>query len=293
MKHIKSHFTFDKKQRSGIFFLLLIIGAVQIVYFTVDFRTASSPQIEEARLLAFQQEIDSLKLVALENKKPKIFPFNPNYITDHKGYTLGMTPDEVDRLHTFREENKFVNSAKEFQQVTKVSDSLLAAISPFFKFPDWVIQRQKASAKKQFKKPKKDEVPAVRNDLNTASAEALKEISGIGDVLSKRIVKFRNRLGGFLSEEQLHDVYGLKPEVVERLLLRFELQSKPAIVKININEASISELAALVYFDYKTAKRIVAYRTQVGNIVSFDELTKIEGFPSEKINRIALYLTFE
>jgi hypothetical protein len=63
--------------------------------------------------------------------KPKIYPFNPNFITDFKGYKLGMSVTEIDRLLAFRKTNRYVNSAAEFQQVTQVSDSLLAQIAPF------------------------------------------------------------------------------------------------------------------------------------------------------------------
>jgi hypothetical protein len=67
----------------------------------------------------------------------KIYSFNPNFITDYKGIDLACLL-EIDRLLAFRKDDKYVNSAKEFQIVTKVSDSLLHAIAPYFKFPDWV-----------------------------------------------------------------------------------------------------------------------------------------------------------
>ena len=137
MKHIKSHFKFTRGQRNGIFLLVLIIILLQCVYLFVEIPT-DDISINETELAKFQHEIDSLKLVEVENTKPKIFPFNPNYITDYKGYTLGMSSDEIDRLLEYREQDKWINSTKQFQQVTKVSDSLLAEISPYFKFPEWV-----------------------------------------------------------------------------------------------------------------------------------------------------------
>src|SRR5690554_8215098 len=73
-----------------------------------------------------------------EDNSPTIFPFNPNFITDYKGYTLGMTPEEIDRLLTYRSENKWINSDEDFQSVTQVSDSLLAVLIRFFNFPEWV-----------------------------------------------------------------------------------------------------------------------------------------------------------
>ena len=130
MTHIKSHFKFTKGQRNGIFLLIFIVILIQCIYTFVDF-TSKEIEIDQTELAKFQNEIDSLKLVEIENSKPKIFPFNPNYITDYKGYTLGMSSDEIDRLLQYREQDKWINSSKQFQEVTKVSDSLLDEISPY------------------------------------------------------------------------------------------------------------------------------------------------------------------
>ena len=140
-KTILSHFKFSRSQRSGIFLLFGIIIILQLVYFFVDFSSMSNDSPEKEKWLSLQSEIDSMKQEKL-NFVPKIYPFNPNFITDYKGYKLGMSVQEIDRLLAFRKENKFVNSAKDFQNVTKVSDSLLDEISPFFKFPDWVNNKK-------------------------------------------------------------------------------------------------------------------------------------------------------
>jgi len=108
MNTFKSHFKFTKGQRSGIFLLLLLIVVVQCIYFFVDF-SFKEITIDENELKHFQNEIDSLRLVEIENNKPKQYPFNPNYITDYSGYTLGMTNEEIDRLLDYRKQNKWVN----------------------------------------------------------------------------------------------------------------------------------------------------------------------------------------
>jgi DNA uptake protein ComE-like DNA-binding protein len=109
-------------------------------------------------------------------------------------------------------------------------------------------------------------------------------------VLSQRIVKFRDLLGGFLVEEQLSHVYGLESEVVERVLKDYMILETPSVVKININEASPSDISKLVYIKYEVAARIVALREAKGGVSSFDELLEIEDFPSEKLDIIQLYL---
>nr|WP_238934947.1 helix-hairpin-helix domain-containing protein [Aurantibacter crassamenti] len=245
-----------------------------------------------------QAQIDSLKKNAVQQDSIKIFPFNPNFITDYKGYTLGMSIEEIDRLHNFRKTNSYVNSKEEFQQVTKISDSLLQTIAPYFKFPEWT-QNKKQNSKNYNKSSLKKEVVKVSvtkkhvklTDLNTATAEDLKLINGIGEKLSARIVKFRDRLGGFVVKEQLSHVYGLESEVVENVFKQFEIKSIPTINKININEASVDDLTQLVYFNYDMARKIINYRDTSGGIVAFNELATIEGFPSEKLVIIQLYLS--
>ena len=131
----------------------------------------------------------------------------------------------------------------------------------------------------------------MAKDLNSASAEDLMEVYGIGETLSERIVKFRDRLGGFLVNDQLYDVYGLKPEVAEKALLKFQVMEVPSLNKININKVGIEELSQLIYINRSLASNIIEYRDENGSFASFQELSYIDKFPTEKLDRIALYLS--
>ena len=146
MKNYKSHFVYTRNQRSGILLLIGLIVLLQLALHFVDFQSESNFDFQDEQSLAFQKQIDNLREIAIENRKPKIYPFNPNFISDYKGYQLGMSIEEIDRLKVFRSKNKYVNSAKEFQKITGVSDDLLNKVSPYFKFPDWV-QKKKRSKK--------------------------------------------------------------------------------------------------------------------------------------------------
>ncbi|HSM62472.1 MAG TPA: helix-hairpin-helix domain-containing protein [Gillisia sp.] len=288
----KSHFVFNRSQQTGIFLLVAIIVVLQLVYHFVDFSKNNIPSgLNEQDLNLFQKKIDSVKLAASAVKSVKIFPFNPNLITDYKGYTLGMSPEEIDRLHAYRAGDKWVNSSEEFQQVTEISDSLLQKISPYFKFPDWVTSGKPAPRLKTANSSKK----AVndKNDLNTATAEDLMMLNGIGEVLSGRIVNYRNRIGGFVADLQLKDIYGLNYELREEIQSYYTVKSPPEIKILNINEASLIELSGIPYINYELAREIINYRLLHENISNFEELAKIKEFPSEKIDRIALYLSVE
>tara|TARA_R110002072_G_scaffold2867_4_gene22339 strand:+ start:5218 stop:6090 length:873 start_codon:yes stop_codon:yes gene_type:complete len=290
MNRLKSHFRFSKNQRNGILLLMATIVILQIIYFKVDFSKDTLLDINSPEIFALQTEIDSLKQIASNSKQREPRKFNPNFITDYSGYTLGMSPEEIDRLHQFRAKDQWINSIADFKRVTQVSDSLLDEISPRFQFPDWVTNPRPRSTKWNSGHEKSY---AQKIDLNKATAEQLQEINGVGEVLSNRIINFRNRLNGFLIDEQLHDVYGLEYGVVKRILAEFTVKEKPEVVKININTASASDMATLPFISFNLAKEIVDYRLLREGIKEMDELKNIKGFPEQKIDRFALYLTLK
>lgn len=310
MKNLKSHFTFTKQQRNGVFLLILLIVVLQGIYFfvipLVINKTPKNISINQEELTKFKREIDSLKLVELEARKPKVFPFNPNYITDFKGVSLGMSNEEIDRLHNFRKQNKWINSTKEFQQITKISDSLLNAISPYFKFPEWVTNPDRASRNypvDNFSEKaswrggnnyKKTLTFAQKQDLNTATAKQLQKVNGIGAYYSERIVKFRNKFpGGFIADVQLQDIYGLTPEVITKITDQFTVKTPRNIKKININKAEVEDLVTIQHIDYDLAHEIVEQRKLRDGYKTLNELTKVKDFPVNKIEIIKLYLLLE
>jgi len=237
-----------------------------------------------------QFEIDSLNKNNVQ-KKFEILPFNPNFISDYKGYLLGMSTQEIDRLHSYRILNKYVNSASEFQQITKVSDSLLKVISPKFKFPDWVSNKNinQRNNSHQFYEKK----VIIKKDINLASKEEIMEVYGIGDKISDIVLQEKDKFGAFVSIDQLEYVWGVSPEALIDLRKRFFVKPSSQIKKIDINNLSTKELSKFPYFKYALAKEIVTYRSMNGGIKSIDDLSKINNFPVEKIQIIALYLTFD
>ena len=291
-KVIQSYFNFTREQRSGIFILFGIIIVLQIIYFFAPFYSESKDNPEKQKWLSLQSQVDALKKDA-NGETNKMYLFNPNFITDYKGYKLGMSISEIDRLLAFRKENKYVNSAKEFQNVTKVSDSLLNVMAPYFKFPDWVNQKNSPRQYKKYSNPafaKKENIVLI--DINQATKKDLVKIYGIGDAISLRILKQKELLGGFVSMEQMNDVWGLSPEVIENLNTHFKVSVLPDFKKIDINNASLKELTQFYYFRYALAKQIVTYRSMKGKINNIEDLTKIKGFPVDKANLIGLYLDF-
>ena len=287
MLHFKSHFEFNKPQRSGILFVCtLIVGLLCVLRFY-------SPQpsllldICSPQIVKQQAYVDSLRQEALEKKKPKRYPFNPNFISDYKAYTLGLTPLEFDRLSRFRGSNKWIHSIADFKEVTKVSDSLLAIIGPLFKFPDWVVKSKAASAQKSVSVGLSY---TDKTDLNTATQIQLQKVRGIGPALSARIISYRDKLGGFSVDKQLQNVWGLSQQVVANVLAGFTVKTPKQIKQIAINTASVSDIATIPGISFDFAKEIWEFRILRQKIESLSELKKIEGMTTSKYALIELYL---
>ena len=260
-----------RQQKRGVLGLVCCCILLQVAYFVIDI---PSPAIafSQENLIAFQQRIDSLKAQE-KAKQYTISPFNPNFISDYKAYILGISAQELSRLQVFRETGKYVNSAKEFQEVTGVSDSLLATIAPLFKFPDWVSKKKDGSF---YSYDNKTSAKIVKKDLNTATTEDLLPIRGIGEKLSERILKYREHLGGFSSKKQLGEVYGLSEDVITEVW----------------NLASKKELSKVPYLNYKEVEALLIFRSEQGNLSSLKDLQAI-GFSQEKIEQLSWYLKAE
>ena len=262
-----------RTQRVAFFLFLVLIG-FQIYLENTAPEEAIDILVFDA---ALQEQIDSAKL---QKQQPRIFPFNPNYISLSKGYQLGLSLEEIKRLHRYRDTGKFINSVTAFEQITQVTPSWLKQYSPYFKFPDWVT----AEVEKR-KKPKAVEV----KDLNTSTAADLTQVRGIGAVLSERIIKYRTRLQGFDELNQLFEVYGLDSWVVENVKRQFKIKTKPKRTKIPLAVVSLEALLRIPYLSKSEAKKIIGLRTRNQNL-TLKNLRSEPGFDSLKIERLALYL---
>ena len=295
MKIFKSHFWYTKNQRNGILFLLIIIIFLQLIFHFKNFDSQQLVDFSQPIITSYKKQLDSLKKKSSKKKKFKIYPFNPNYISDYKGYQLGMNVDEIDRLLAHREQKLYVNSSKEFQTITKISDSLLQKISPFFKFPEWVQKKNKNKNNQQRYIPNSrinvSEITTV--DINKATLKDFTAIEGVDEYISERIIKYRSKLQGFSFKEQLFEVWGLDELMANKILSTFSIKNKPIIKKVNINTASFKEVLSNPYIDYKLCIQIFDYRDEVAELQSISEIKNIEGFPIKKYNRIVLYLLAE
>ncbi len=291
MERLRSQLRFTKQQRVGIFSLVVLITGLLCIYHYISFSEEPILDISSSEIVALSRQIDSLRLAEIETRKPKIYPFNPNFITDFRAYTLGMTAEEINRLKKYRAEGKWINSSEDFKKVTKVSDSLLKRISPHFKFPDWVTNPKPRN--EYIKKGFSEKSYAQKTDLNLATETQLQEIRGIGETFSKRIISYREKLRGFTSDIQLYQVYGLEKQIVSRILNEFTVKTPKEIIRLDINNVSASDIATIPGISFDLAKKVWEFRVLRGRIEDFSELKKIEGISPILLDVIQLYLQIE
>lgn len=291
----KKFYYYSKSQKRGLFFLILLVISVQL--FVYYFPKRGNKEVAEKYPTLFNDEyyakvrmLDSIQTIT-QSKRDTIYPFNPNFITDYRGFILGMSTEEIDRLLAFRKENKYVNSAKEFQRVTQVSDEWLNQYSAYFKFPDWVTNPKGKREYVDFNKPK-EIVPIVPICINSATLEDLQKVRGIGPYYADKILKEKEKFGGFVAIQQLKFIYGISEETVNELYRYFKVINSPTIKQLNVNEASINQLKELPYMNYYIAREVVKYRSMNGDFVNKEEFLQIEKFPIDKIDIISLYLRF-
>lgn len=267
-------FVLSKPQGGAVLILLLLLIGVQLYRLLV--KTSALTPIDLSQAQSYQAQLDSLRLT--ENAQaPIVYQYNPNYLTDYRAYTLGIPPEAFDKLLRYRQTNSYVNTPKQFQEVTKLSDSLMEKLLPQLKFS------------KRFVKSKSKGEVLLKKDINKATASDFEEVSGIGAVLSERIVKYRSYLSGFSVLEQCYEVYGLDSLVVQRLWERFEIQSLPEIERLDLTTASLQELEHIPYLNRADARKIIAYRTRNKGI-SRAVLSELFVNSPNKLQRIELYL---
>ena len=130
--------------------------------------------------------------------------------------------------------------------------------------------------------------------LNETDTAEWKKVPGIGSAYSARIVKYQNLLGGYISINQLKEVYGVTDELFEAIspFIREDDFDLDNCVRININQLEFKEILAHPYINFEQTKAIVNLRRRIGLITSTSQLAMLEEFTSEDIERITPYIDF-
>lgn len=214
------------------------------------------------------------------------FEFDPNTATEEDLKALGFSAGLTKRLLNYRNKGGKFRIKSDLKKLYGMDSVFYLNLTPFIKLPEKITYPEN-----EVSTTRKNEI--ILFDLNSADTTLLQSIYGIGPILSKRIVKYRESLGGFVSKDQLNEIYGLDSVVVNRIIKRSFLLDEFEPRKFNINTAEENELATHPYLSRKMAKAIVTYRFQHGKFQTVDDLQKIQVLEKKVFDRIYPYLTVE
>jgi competence protein ComEA len=291
---VRNFFGFSKTQSNG-FVVLIILSALIFFSYPVyksimdegprDFSTER--KIIESLNNEWKMQLASADSSDVKGaKKVKLFEFNPNNVTLVELDSLGFSKLIAKRLINYRTKVGAFRIKSEVKKIYGMDSLFYIRLYPFIQLPEKILEKEKLA-----KIDSRKELAAF--DLNLADTSQLKSINGIGAVLAKRIIKYREALGGFVSNGQLKEVYGLDSLVVERIEKASFTADDFHPKKLNINLLDEPALSSHPYFSKKMAKVIVTYRFQHGNYSSVDDLRKIETLDKRTLDKVFPYLTVE
>jgi DNA uptake protein ComE-like DNA-binding protein len=302
-ENVKNYFVFNKGERVGLLTVIAIIIMVLALPYLLKYNVKNNEEefkrfvkdieqfensiknandsVNETRRLNFQQ-MD--KSVAENRIIP--FPFNPNKLPSEQWSKMGLKDWQIKVIKNYEAKGGTFNKKEDFKRMFCISPSEYEILEPYIIIPE---QKAGFTENKAEIKAKKERVLV---DLNTADSTALLTLYGIGPSFAKRIVRYRNLLGGFYSKQQLLEVYGFDQDRLDKIKDFCEVNAGQ-IKRININTARTNELKKHPYLDFYTAKAIVDQRIVLGKFTSLQQVKEIPLIHEELYNKINHYLVIE
>lgn len=295
---LNKNFGVSKSEFNGLLFLvfiIIVIKATPIIY--GYYRPLSN---DGSNLLAQIQKITITDQVyahtirdRIENSNPKktvkLFKFNPNTLDAQGWQTLGLSAKQAQSVMNYTAKGGKFYKAEDLQKMYTISPEMYKKILPYVNIPDQPINTSRKYA--PFDKKEYAKKTLVIVDINKADSAQLDKIKGIGGTFALRIIKYRERLGGFYKKEQLLEVYGLDSNKYAEIKDQIEISNAP-LKTININTATFDDLKRNPYLSYKQINAIIQYRKQHGNYANSSDLKKIIILNQEVIDKITPYISF-
>lgn len=290
---MSSFFYFNQRERKGA---LLFFSILSFVFFAPKlhqkyWQADEWVSIEIITLDTIPNEPKALA-ATLSPRQDSLFSFNPNLVKQAELIALGLTPPIARTLINYRNKGGKFFRKEDLKKIYGVDESWYNSVEDYIVLPEqnrpskpsnFVAQKPKA---KPYYTPK----TPIRIEVNTASAEEWAKLRGIGPVLSQRIVKFREKLGGFYDVDQVNETFGLPDSTFQSIYTQLYLESQPQ--KLFINLSDTEQLAKHPYIDWKLARILVNYRRAHGPFKRADDLKQVYTLDELTLQRLMPYLNY-
>lgn len=305
---LKDHFSFTDRERNGSIVLLVLITLISFVLFFEE-KWVTLPKEDFSKYDQFlaslkeQPAADSfpakfhsypqaqLPSVAEEAgqhsvyQQKTLFYFNPNGLAENDWIKLGLSPAQARVIKKYEEKGGKFETKEDVRKMFVISAERYAELEPFIVLPEKEKTNAFGNVKRETAKP----VPHIV-ELNTADSSDLVALNGIGPVFAKRILVYRERLGGFLSTDQLAEIFGMDDEHLAQVKPQVKADST-YIHKINVNTATAADLKKHPYIGPGVAQALVNYRKQHGPFKSLPDIRGCDLVNADLYRKIAPYLT--
>jgi competence ComEA-like helix-hairpin-helix protein len=209
------------------------------------------------------------------------FPFDPNTMSDADWKRLGLTTKQITTIENYKSKGGKFYKNEDFKKMYCISDEEYETLSPFITIAK--------TAEKSFVKSSFTPTSVTLIELNSADAEALKSIKGIGDYFATKIIQYRDRLGGFYSVEQLKEISKMDSAKYAQIVPYVEVNAN-ALRKIAVNTADFDQLKSHPYIGYNIALSLINYREKHGNFTNIADLKKSMLITDKNFPKISKYI---
>ncbi|HYX06738.1 MAG TPA: helix-hairpin-helix domain-containing protein [Bacteroidales bacterium] len=306
-KQFKDIFSFTRGEQNGIavMFVLLIGGFV--INSLLPENNTYNPEISKeefiAEVSAFESFLTKTRPAAenyyevekneIANTPQILSQFDPNNTTEQQWFNLGLNKGQVRNIKNYLATGaRFINK-EDLKKIYSIPDKLYAQLEPYIvidvKADNIRINNESGTEKESVQLPNKF-FESV--ELNTATAEQLERLPGIGTVYANRIIQYRELLGGYVSIKQLTEVYGIPPETITQNADKITIN--PAMIrKFNVNDTSLLHLKEHPYISEYQYKGILKYQNFCDKIEDVSQLLKNKLLDSQTFYKIQPYLYCE
>ncbi|MFN5135969.1 MAG: ComEA family DNA-binding protein [Chitinophagaceae bacterium] len=319
---IKEYFTFTKKERRAVILLavLAVLFSLLPTLFPVLVKDETEfviDEIAEAQLAAMRtkqkstpstdDESNPADLYQPKNNtypqyntatKAELFFFNPNTATEDELKRLGIKDKTVQTILKYRSKGGQFKKPEDINRIYGLSASDKERLLPFVKIENTTTVPVPTSSNESIIstpspttfKSSFAEKTSKPIDINRADTAEWKSLKGIGSYYARKIVGFREKLGGFYSVQQVAETFGL-PDSTFQNIKPFLLVNTSSIKQININTATVDDLKVHPYIKGTLANVIINYRNMHGEFTSVEKLQNIDAIDEQLYQKIAPYLT--
>ena len=293
---IREFFYLQKSDRKVILTLLVVIVSV----FTMIFLTGGDSTESTTQQKDSSQSRTNKNYIydSYTPKKVERFTFDPNTADSTQLLRLGLQDWQVRNIYKYRAAGGIYRKPLDFAKLYGLTVKQYRELEPYIRISsDYQPASTLVNEKESYtRKETKDSVTYQRPSkiketehivLNTADTTSLMTIPGIGPYYARKIIQYGNRLGGYVSVDQLDEIDDFPTEAKKYLVI-----NNPTPKKLNINQLSLNELKRHPYINFYQAKAITDYRRLHGAIKSLNDLRLLKDFTPEVIKRLTPYVTY-